>query len=118
MAEFDCAPVLLIGFNRPERLKAQVDRLRAVKPRAHGVGECRAPQPRRTGAGRMDCAVRALGGTAIPGPVQDLTMTLQDYTRRAAEDRGETFRDGPSAVTQDQLENWPLCRETSGTGRT
>ena len=26
-------------------------------------------------------------------------MTLQDYTRRAAEDRGETFRDGPSAVT-------------------
>lgn len=45
-------------------------------------------------------------------------MTLQDYTRRAAEDRGETFRDGPSAVTQDQLGNWPLCRETSGTGRT
>ena len=26
-------------------------------------------------------------------------MTLQDYTRRAAEDRGETFRDGLSAVT-------------------
>ena len=33
MAEFDCAPVLLIAFNRPERLKAQVGRLRAVKPR-------------------------------------------------------------------------------------
>lgn len=26
-------------------------------------------------------------------------MTLQDYTRHAAEDRGETFRDGPSTVT-------------------
>lgn len=31
--EFDCAPILLIGFNRPERLAAQVERLRAVKPR-------------------------------------------------------------------------------------
>ena len=28
----ECAPVLLIGFNRPDRLKAQVERLRAVKP--------------------------------------------------------------------------------------
>ena len=26
-------------------------------------------------------------------------MTLQDYTRRAAEDRGETFREGPANVT-------------------
>lgn len=30
--DFKCAPVLLIGFNRPERLAAQVERLRAVKP--------------------------------------------------------------------------------------
>lgn len=30
---FDCAPVLLIGFNRPERLSAQVERLRAARPR-------------------------------------------------------------------------------------
>lgn len=30
---FDCAPVLLIGFNRPDRLAAQVERLRHVRPR-------------------------------------------------------------------------------------
>ena len=32
MGEFACAPVLLIGFNRPERLAAQIARLRAVRP--------------------------------------------------------------------------------------
>lgn len=32
MGEFVCAPVLLIGFNRPERLAAQIARLRAVRP--------------------------------------------------------------------------------------
>lgn len=31
--EFVCAPILLIGFNRPERLAAQVERLRQVKPK-------------------------------------------------------------------------------------
>lgn len=33
METFDCAPILLIGFNRPDRLLAQVERLRSVKPR-------------------------------------------------------------------------------------
>lgn len=32
MGEFACAPILLIGFNRPERLAAQIARLRAVRP--------------------------------------------------------------------------------------
>ncbi len=57
MAEFDCAPVLLIGFNRPERLKAQVDRLRAVKPRALTVWG--------NGA-RRSHAARVLGGWIVP----------------------------------------------------
>ena len=55
--DFKCAPVLLIGFNRPERLKAQVDRLRAVKPRALTVWG---------NVARRSHAARALGGWIVP----------------------------------------------------
>ena len=58
MAEFDCAPVLLIGFNRPERLKAQVDRLRAVKPRRLFVA-VDGPRPDRPGEAEIVARTRA-----------------------------------------------------------
>lgn len=72
--DFKCAPVLLIGFNRPDRLAAQVERVRAVKPsrlfiavdgpRADCVGRSRAEMPCASRVGRLDCSVGTLGGTS------------------------------------------------------
>lgn len=58
MTEFDCAPILLIGFNRPERLKAQVDRLRVVKPRRLFVA-VDGPRPDRPGEAEIVARTRA-----------------------------------------------------------
>ena len=52
MGEFACAPVLLIGFNRPERLAAQIARLRALTVWGVLAQRCR--------------VVRALGGWIVP----------------------------------------------------
>ena len=55
---FDCAPVLLIGFNRPERLKAQIERLRQVKPRRLFVA-VDGPRPDRPGEAERVAETRA-----------------------------------------------------------
>ena len=78
MAEFDCAPILLIGFNRPERLKAQVDRLRAVKPRRLFVA-VDGPRPDRPGEAEIVARTRA-AVAAVDWPC-DLQARFLDANR-------------------------------------
>jgi hypothetical protein len=76
---FTCAPILLIGFNRPDFLKAQIDAIRGASPSKIYLA---VDGPRRNVAGEQDLC------KSVQDCVKEIDWTCQIHTRFRAENLG------------------------------